>query len=142
MSIYGQGYNIERAVYPIPDIIGLSEESFGTIDEFPQESKTKIYVYEAEGDNHPHFHIVGIDGFNCAVCIYENKYFIHGHAKDTLNSQQRKFLCEILDKPYKDFGVSLWHVICTTWDDYRGSNLYKGKKSKRPDYRNMYESVH
>ena len=158
--IYGQGIGFKIELDSI-----LNEESFKgqKYNEFPGLSKPTFWVFPKEGYNIPHFHIkANSDNFNCAICLYENKFFIHPHAPNVLtNSKQKKFLCEILDSTPKRYNNNLWTALCNIWDKYRESNTLESYKSLlisnkivsqnkindpktiiRPDYSIISESIH
>ena len=94
----------------------------------------KIEVYEKEGPI-PHFHLSNNDkSIDTCICIYEAKYFSHGHYQTKLNSKQRKILDKILRTPYdKDLNVTYWSMIAFAWDIQNERKDYKSD-FKQPDY--------
>lgn len=98
----------------------------------------EIHVYPNEGPI-PHFHLKNNDGFETCICIFSNRYFIHGKYRDTLTSAQLKQLDEWLSSNFDPISTN-WYMIRSSWEIL--NEMYKNRSSyikykniyKKPDY--------
>lgn len=118
------------------EFVGQLEE-MADIARFPK-GKLKISVWNNDGGNIPHFHIVDVETnghqFNSAIFIQENRYFTHGNAKDVLDRGMRRMLDELLSGTDED-GDSNWAYLIKTWNKNNSlSKVPNEIKQNKPDY--------
>ena len=91
----------------------------------------KIYVYDKEGQNIPHFHIK-LNGFlDCCIKIQKPEYFIHGSNTNTITKKHIKKLIKWLNDNDKYF----WKEIIRTWNNHSINKL--DINLEIPDYYNI-----
>lgn len=93
-----------------------------------------VEIYDGEGINIPHFHIVSSDKkFNCCICIFDNRFFNHGKHQSILARKDWKILDEWMRKPNKnDRTVTNWDKMVDEW-----KHLYDPKGKLNLDYDNQ-----
>lgn len=79
----------------------------------------RVYVYNKEGVNVPHFHINKIDNRSCCLKIKELGWFIHGKNNGTLSKKELKLLYEWLNQNNK----KEWKSIITEWNKHTQNKL-------------------
>jgi len=141
---YSEQYHI-GTIYNFEDTI-LYEERLTKENEFKLSKKKgvggyiDIYVFGGEGSN-PHFHLIG-EKLNICICIYQNRYFLHGSHQDRLNQKQKNELDAFLRKPNKKMAgrFTNWEAICVLWNT--GNDTYPfNPNNKQHDYTTMTESI-
>lgn len=94
-------------------------------------SNYKIYVFDKEGQNIPHFHIKLNDFPDCCVKIQKPEYFIHGSNTNKLPKKDIKKLISWLNDNDKHF----WKEIIRTWNNHSINKL--DTNLEIPDYYNI-----
>lgn len=112
--------------------IGDSKSSLRFKNSF--KGQCSIEIYDNEGINMPHFHIVSSDKkFNCCICIFDNRFFNHGTHQSILHRKDWKILDEWMRKPNKDDKtVTNWIKMVDDW-----KQLYDPKGKLNFDYDNQ-----
>lgn len=102
--------------------------------------KCVIEVYGREGNSIPHFHITSTDNlFSCCICLFENKFFVHGKHRDTLNKKDWKVLDTWLRQTNsKDNTKTNWEYAKFIWIQQNSDNYRLNRKTindyEQPDY--------
>lgn len=79
----------------------------------------RIYVYNNEGENIPHFHISKIDKSDCCLKIMSAEWFTHGKNKSILSKKELKLLYEWLNMDNK----KEWKNIIIEWNKQRAKHV-------------------
>ena len=100
----------------------------------PKKGKCILEIRTREGNNVPHFHIIGVSKkFYCAVCLNKAKYFKHGKWVDELNNEQKEKLQSILLEKEED-GMTKWESMVDHWNNSHFDAKDKVDKDNMPDY--------
>lgn len=79
----------------------------------------RIYVYNNEGENIPHFHISKIDKSDCCLKIMSAEWFTHGKNKSILSKKELKLLYKWLNMDNK----KAWKNIIIEWNKQRAKHV-------------------
>mgnify|MGYP003558823966 CR=1 FL=1 len=102
------------------------------------DEKIQINIYGNEKSKIPHFHLEG-SNFNCCICIFDNKYFIHKNMKyNMLSIQQKDILNEFLNQKTEYLPISIWEFAVTVWYN---NNIKNYNKLLQIKYKFKYHKI-
>lgn len=107
----------------------------------------EVYVCTDDPGCIPHVHVrdesTHGDNFETCIQLNTNRYFLHGHYKDTLNSQQRKDFAKFMESPSRNPKYrNNYEYAVDMWNDNNSSTSVTVATLENgdiiiPDYRNL-----
>lgn len=96
----------------------------------------KMCVYNKEGQNIPHFHLVRSNGPDICIMLTDNRYFNHGKNSGMLSSHKEcKKLNEWLKlRPAYAYVESYWKLAVEIWNTANRDKIIDTDHATQPNY--------